>query len=820
MSKQYDMAATGWEEFPGPAWEKGKWGIGQIEATGQWGLGVKSAHRGEGIGRALIKEAMIRGVYSPDSNFSKGGAKTVISAHREILADALSRGLPVPPEVLADYPDLAKKYAKSAEGHNEGHNEGQSQRNVSDPAPDIVTDLIQTGRRAIREFRGRISGVKYGPVQNGEDAILFDLDGVPHRGVLKGRNAELVMGSDPEANKAMAARIFLAGDAAPVNSPSPAPPAENLPAPEPVAVKGEGKIKPPPKGHEAEYQVTAEKAEPMLDIRRKPTGWKMVETDRGRVLLSPDGSKVVRFEAEKGTKSGAAVIRQRAEAQAWAMDNPLTAEPRQQSEPGEIVTRPIYDQAEPGAGEGLPAPVQKQPWEMTRAEREDAVIAQVASTLNSYRDGEWHEVSATKREAIEARRNGDLYEVRTSKSKKKPAQFNSAEDAVRHVLNVGVHGESLRFGHERAVDSALYEGKPVPPEVLADYPDLAKKYAKGGESAQSSEPLKTGDRVHLSGGDRFHDDVSGVVYDVKNGGDVLEVVRDGTDYPVRVNVADYKSQRNEPAQNRPAPPLPSKPESVGLAKPDLGKLRKSRIEGGGVEGQKNAAATASRVSILMSMNEKVAEVNPSAAYDEASLGLIPVDRIDEVRDYLIQKYNETTKKSPPSPAPPAENLPAPEPVAVKGEGKAKEPVSLNEDRERKARETKRTSEERSAAAIESIAASLAKIADQPSGIPMTAEDARARLGMKKPEHPVNIAPEGEPPIFRKAGEPAPETMTTADALAFAKTVGDDWQKDFIGGNHPPKGADLKDPPTNAGIEREKAWHYIWAQLRKSVFGNQ
>jgi len=137
MSKQYDMAATGWEEFPGPAWEKGKWGIGQIEATGQWGLGVKSAHRGEGIGRALIKEAMIRGVYSPDSNFSKGGAKTVISAHREILADALSRGLPVPPEVLADYPDLASQYGPqegdtNAEGlvFHDGH-----WRREEDPRP-------------------------------------------------------------------------------------------------------------------------------------------------------------------------------------------------------------------------------------------------------------------------------------------------------------------------------------------------------------------------------------------------------------------------------------------------------------------------------------------------------------------------------------------------------------------------------------------------------------------------------------------------------------------------------------------------------------
>lgn len=114
-------------------------------------------------------------------------------------------------------------------------------------------------------------------------------------------------------------------------------------------------------------------------------------------------------------------------------------------------------------------------------------------------------------------------------------------------------------------------------------------------------------------------------------------------------------------------------------------------------------------------------------------------------------------------------------IADEREGRAKEPVSLNEERERKARELKKTSEERCAAALESIAASLEKMAARPSGIPMTPEDARVWLGMKKPEHPVNIAPEDAPPIFRKPGEPAPEMMTTADALAWAKEVENDWK---------------------------------------------
>lgn len=55
------------------------------------------------------------------------------------------------------------------------------------------------------------------------------------------------------------------------------------------------------------------------------------------------------------------------------------------------------------------------------------------------------------------------------------------------------------------------------------------------------DAIKVGDRVTLSGGDRFHSDVTGVVACIHNGGDLLEVVRDGDTIPFRVTVEDYSS---------------------------------------------------------------------------------------------------------------------------------------------------------------------------------------------------------------------------------------------------------------------------------------
>lgn len=73
-------------------------------------IAVSKEYRGRGIAQELLIEAEKRGAsgLKPGNEVTVVGAKTV---HRRIVETALRDGLPVPTEVLADYPDLAAKYA-------------------------------------------------------------------------------------------------------------------------------------------------------------------------------------------------------------------------------------------------------------------------------------------------------------------------------------------------------------------------------------------------------------------------------------------------------------------------------------------------------------------------------------------------------------------------------------------------------------------------------------------------------------------------------------------------------------------------------------
>ncbi len=72
----------------------------------------------------------------------------------------------------------------------------------------IVDEMIAAGQESVAQLRSRIADVKYGK----DNTITFTLDGKPHVGVMKGRNADLVLGT-PEQNAGIAARVFLDGDA-------------------------------------------------------------------------------------------------------------------------------------------------------------------------------------------------------------------------------------------------------------------------------------------------------------------------------------------------------------------------------------------------------------------------------------------------------------------------------------------------------------------------------------------------------------------------------------------------------------------------------
>lgn len=53
----------------------------------------------------------------------------------------------------------------------------------------------------------------------------------------------------------------------------------------------------------------------------------------------------------------------------------------------------------------------------------------------------------------------------------------------------GLTDEQLRWSHKKHVAAALAAGKPVPPEVLADYPDLAKKHAPEVKPKPTAKPV-------------------------------------------------------------------------------------------------------------------------------------------------------------------------------------------------------------------------------------------------------------------------------------------------------------------------------------------
>jgi ppGpp synthetase/RelA/SpoT-type nucleotidyltranferase len=65
-------------------------------------------------------------------------------------------------------------------------------------------------------------------------------------------------------------------------------------------------------------------ARPQLDIRGEPTGWMSVDFDNGRILVHPTEQRVVQFKAID-SRSGADLLRAKAQAQAYAMDHPAAA---------------------------------------------------------------------------------------------------------------------------------------------------------------------------------------------------------------------------------------------------------------------------------------------------------------------------------------------------------------------------------------------------------------------------------------------------------------------------------------------------------------
>ena len=84
----------------------------------------------------------------------------------------------------------------------------------------VVSEMIQVGRQSASELRKRISGVKYGPIENGKETIIFNLDGKPMKGVLTGRNRNLVLSGDAR-DVAIATRVLLDEEVSPLTTEEP-----------------------------------------------------------------------------------------------------------------------------------------------------------------------------------------------------------------------------------------------------------------------------------------------------------------------------------------------------------------------------------------------------------------------------------------------------------------------------------------------------------------------------------------------------------------------------------------------------------------------
>ena len=83
----------------------------------------------------------------------------------------------------------------------------------------VVNALIESAMQSVGELRGRVSGVKYAPLETYDDCILFNVDATPYIGALRGRNRNIcIMGDGRESDSAAALRVLLDGDAYEVTS--------------------------------------------------------------------------------------------------------------------------------------------------------------------------------------------------------------------------------------------------------------------------------------------------------------------------------------------------------------------------------------------------------------------------------------------------------------------------------------------------------------------------------------------------------------------------------------------------------------------------
>ena len=137
---------------------------------------------------------------------------------------------------------------------------------------------------------------------------------------------------------------------------------------------------------------------------------------------------------------------------------------------GDFYVREVVKPAEPAKAEVKQEG--KQPWEMTQREWNNQLADQ-------------YESAVTGNESVNASRKRIAGYLRSGKLKAPPT---------------GGDPNSPYKAHRGLVSQALSEGKPVPPEVLADYPDLAKAESKPTTYINGDKVEFTGETRDIAGG--------------------------------------------------------------------------------------------------------------------------------------------------------------------------------------------------------------------------------------------------------------------------------------------------------------------------------
>jgi len=114
---------------------------------------------------------------------------------------------------------------------------------------------------------------------------------------------------------------------------------------------------------------------------------------------------------------------------------------------------------------------EKEPWGITQEEWAQSKEKEIKQIIKNF--GYWEDIPESELEARLQSRRRELLDtlLGTIRPEIKPKVEKELEEVDKAL-------KLLRSSHKELVEQALKEGKPVPDEVLKDYPDLAEKYGR------------------------------------------------------------------------------------------------------------------------------------------------------------------------------------------------------------------------------------------------------------------------------------------------------------------------------------------------------